>query len=263
MAQIETVKTDHMEMKYFRFGSGSRHFVILPGLSLTSVLVSADAVAAAYECFAKDYTVWLFDRRTDLPPVYPVREMAQDTAEAMESLGIRDAFVFGASQGGMMAQFLAIDHPELVHAMVLGSTAARVPDLSGILEWIRLAEKGDAKGLTLSFSEMVYTPAFFAQYKDLILAMADGVTKKDLARFVILAKGTEGMNAYDELDRIQCPVLVLGAANDRVLGASPSREIADRLGCELYIYEGYGHAVYDEAPDYKDRILRFFGGVTA
>ncbi len=263
MTQIETIRTEYMEMKYFRFGSGSRHFVILPGLSLTSVLGSADAVAAAYDCFAKEYTVWLFDRRTDLPPVYPVREMAHDTAGAMKALGIRDAYIFGASQGGMMAQFLAIDHPELARAIVLGSTAARVPELSGIREWTRLAEEGDAKGLTLSFSEMVYTPAFFAQYKDLILAMADGVTKEDLARFVILAKGTEGMNAYDELDRIQCPVLVLGAAQDRVLGCAKSKEIADRLGCELYIYEDYGHAVYDEAPDYKDRILRFFDRIKA
>ena len=36
------------------------------------------------------------------------------------------------------------------------------------------------------------------------------------------------------------------------------REIADLLGCELHIYEDYGHAVYDEAPDYKERILEFF-----
>ena len=263
MIPIETVRTENMEMKYFRFGSGKKNLVILPGLSLKSVTESADAVAAAYQCFEKDYTVWLFDRRTDLPLVYPVREMAADTAAAFDVLGIRDAYIFGASQGGMIAQFIAIDRPDLIHALVLGSTASRLPaetdgNAEGIREWIRLAEAGDVKDLTLSFALMVYTPAFFEQYKDLILQSADGVTKEDLDRFLILARGTEGMNAYDELDKIKCPVLVLGAANDRVLGAAASEEIAKKLGCSCYIYENYGHAVYDEAPDYKDRIAGFF-----
>ena len=270
MIPIETVRTENMEMKYFRFGSGKKNFVILPGLSLKSVTESADAVAAAYQCFEKEYTVWLFDRRTDLPKVYPVREMAADTAKAFDALGISDAYIFGASEGGMIAQFIAIDRPDLVHAMVLGSTASRLPaktgtadktdsNTDGIGEWIRLAESKDVKGLTLSFAQMVYTPAFFEQYKDLILQSADGVTEEDLNRFLILARGTEGMNAYDELDQIRCPVLALGAADDRVLGAAASEEIAKKLGCSCYIYENYGHAVYDEAPDYKDRIVSFFG----
>lgn len=263
MIPVETVKTENMEMKYFRFGSGKKNFVILPGLSLKSVTESADAVAAAYQSFEKDYKVWLFDRRTDLPGVYTVREMAADTAEAFDALGIRDAYIFGASQGGMIAQFIAIDRPDLVHAMVLGSTASSMPmeaggTAEGIGEWIRLAEEGDIKGLTLSFAQMVYTPAFFEQYKDLILQSADGVTKEDLDRFLILARGAEGTNAYDELDKIKCPVLVLGAADDRVLGSAASEKIAEKLGCSCYIYENYGHAVYDEAPDYKDRIAAFF-----
>ena len=45
---------------------------------------------------------------------------------------------------------------------------------------------------------------------------------------------------------------------DKVVTADASREIADRLGCELYLYpDSYGHCVFDEAPDYKDRILNF------
>ena len=267
MTEVRTVKTGSMEMRYARFGTGQKQFVILPGLSLQYVTDSAEAVAEAYGVFSEEYTVWLFDRRSDLPAEYPVREMAGDTAAAFDALGIRDVYLFGASQGGMIAQFLAIDRPDLLHALVLGSSAARIPDdifhrgnedSSILSEWIRLAEAGDAAGLTLSFAQAVYTPAFFEQYKDLILASAGSVSKKDLDRFLILARGSEGMDSLGELGRIQCPVLVLGAAEDRVLGAEASRELAEKLGCAFYIYEGYGHAVYDEAPDYKKRIRDFF-----
>ena len=78
---------------------------------------------------------------------------------------------------------------------------------------------------------------------------------------MILAKGMEGFDITDRLREIACPVLVLGSADDGVLGAGASEQIAQLLGsrenCELHMYSGYGHAAYDLAPDYKERILRF------
>ena len=103
MIQIETVRKETFEMQFFRFGSGPRTYVILPGLSVQSVMASAEAVAQAYASFAEEYTIYVFDRRAALPPVYTVRDMARDTAEAMLALGLHDIYLFGASQGGMMA----------------------------------------------------------------------------------------------------------------------------------------------------------------
>jgi hypothetical protein len=53
--------------------------------------------------------------------------------------------------------------------------------------------------------------------------------------------------------------LALGSEGDRVTTPEGSRQIAEKLGCAIYLYDSsYGHAVYDEAPDYKERILAFF-----
>jgi len=59
----------------------------------------------------------------------------------MDELGISEADVIGVSQGGMIAQNLAIDRPELVNKLVLAVTAflfvldfsVKKPDLSGML----------------------------------------------------------------------------------------------------------------------------------
>ena len=125
---VETVKTAAFSMDYFKFGQGENVMVILPGLSVQSVMGLADAVADAYGSFADAFTVYLFDRRKELPAVYPVRAMAEDTAAAFQALGLRDVFLFGASQGGMMAMEIALRHPELVRKLALGSTASRVED---------------------------------------------------------------------------------------------------------------------------------------
>ena len=86
--QIETVRTDAFSMRYFRFGRGEKTLVILPGLSIQSVMRAADAVAAAYQSLEERYTIYVFDRRAELPSPYPVRDMARDTAEAFAALGL-------------------------------------------------------------------------------------------------------------------------------------------------------------------------------
>ena len=263
---VETVRTDSFSMDYIRFGRGRKTLVILPGLSVQSVMGSAEAVARAYEPFAEEYTVYLFDRRNELPDTYTVRDMARDTAEAFRVLSLRDIYLFGASQGGMIAETIASEHPELVRALALGSTAARVtPEGCRTIEnWIGLAKDGDAEGLYLAFGEAVYPGEVFEQYREILIETAKSVTEEELSRFVVLAEGMKDFDVTDELGNIKCPVLALESRDDRVLGSEAAEQYAElaagRPGFELYSYEGYGHAAYDTAPDYKDRLARFFAG---
>lgn len=262
--RIQSVKTDTFTMEYFKFGSGKDTLVILPGLSVQSVMGSADAVADAYRLLTDDFTVYVFDRRKDLPPSYTVREMARDTAEALRASGLESVCLFGASQGGMMAMVIAAEHPELVRALALGSASARSSDeqYRVVEEWIRLAKEGNAAGLYTAFGEKLYPPEIFLQSRGLLAEAAKSVTREELERFVILAGGMKDFDASNDLAAIRCPVLVIGSSDDRVLGSDAASRIAEKLrdnpGSELYIYSGCGHAAYDTAPDYKERLLRFF-----
>jgi pimeloyl-ACP methyl ester carboxylesterase len=262
--KIETVRTKEFEMEYFRFGDGAQTMVILPGLSIQSVMRSAMIVAKQYEMFCADFTVYVFDRRKKLPAAYSVRDMARDTAQAMEALGLRDVCLFGASQGGMMAIVIAAEYPHLVKKLALGSAAARLGEREyrGLGHWVQRAKDGDKEGLYLAFGEAIYPPAIFEEYRDALVMIAKTVTDEELKRFVVLAEGTQDLDLTEELAGIQCPVLTIGAKDDRVLGAGAGRLIADILrekdGCEYFEYDGYGHAAFDTAPDYKERLYRFF-----
>ena len=264
MIPIERVEYQDFAMKFFRFGTGARTLVILPGLSVQSVMGSADAVAQAYDALAQDYTIYLFDRRETLPDVYGVEEMGRDTAEAMKALGLKDVYLFGASQGGMMALVIAIEYPELVKKLVLGSTSAHVlpEQFRSIERWIALAEANDPVGLYLSFGEKIYPPAVFGQFREALIAAGKTVTEAELRRFIILARGIEGFDVSNRVSEIQCPVLAIGVFEDAVLDSDATMEIAEKLDLRpdfrLYLYTGFGHAAFDTAPDYRERIKRFF-----
>ena len=102
----------------------------------------------------------------------------------------------------------------------------------------------------------------FEQYRDALVAAAATVTDEDLERFIILAEGTRGFDVTDRLDRIRCPVMAVGVYEDSVLDSDATMEIAEKLDFRadfrLYMYIGFGHAAFDTAPDYRERLLRFF-----
>lgn len=262
--KIETVKTDAFTMDYCRLGHGKATLVILPGVSVQRVMASAGAIGQAYAPMEDDFTVYVFERRNDMPSAYAIRDMARDTAAAIKALGLGPVNLFGASQGGMIAMEIAIEYPELVRGMVLGSTSAYVTEeqYHRVFErWADLAKNGNAATLYLAFGEAVYPADVFEGSRELLVEAARTVTDEDLSRFVIQTESMKGFDVRPELARITCPVLAIGDAADRVFGGEASAQIAEHLRHgEFHIYDGYGHAVYDLAPDYKQRVRRFLTG---
>jgi len=263
-AKGAAVNGEDVEMEYAVFGNGPKAFVLIPGLSLRSVLLSAESVETAYKIFKDEYTVYLFDRRKNMPAVYPVSEMARDLASVLKLIGIENAAVVGMSQGGMIAQHIAIDNPELVNQLVLCSSSSKAELLQKeiIGNWEKMARESRAEELVNDFIDNVFSPAFIQRYRRPLLMMYKNLTAEELLRFAITSEACAGMDVYDNLGKIKCPTFVIGADLDHVVTYDASVKIAEKLKSEnvpyeFYTYEGFGHAAFDEAKDYKDRILEF------
>ena len=112
-------------MEYAQIGSGDKPLVVIPGLSIKSVMKSAASLEGPYKIFREKYTLYFFDRKKDAKPGYSLPEMADDQVAALKAIGIDKADVFGVSQGGMIAQYMAIRHPEVVNKLVLGSSTSK------------------------------------------------------------------------------------------------------------------------------------------
>ncbi len=258
-AEEIAVPVDFSYMNVTRFGRGPRDLVIVAGLSLTGLEGQGKSIAEAYQVFAKDYTVYLFDRKNTLSEGYTIHDMAEDVRKALDYFKVKRADFYGVSQGGMICLDLALEHPDLVRKLVLCSSAARITDemkekLSG---WLKKAEEGNVVELNRSFFDLVYSDAFKEAHKDMLPVLEQLGTKKDCEKFVIQMKSIENFDVFDRLDQLKAPLYVIGDKDDKVLGIAPTCEIAARTGCEFYLYEGYSHAVYDEAPDIKERIYNF------
>jgi len=246
-------------ISYAAFGTGDKPFVIIPGLSLRDVKGAGMGLALMYRSFAKDYRVYVIDKNTVIRENCTVADLAEDTAAAMTALKITDACVMGISLGGMIAQELAVRHPEPVHKLVLGVTASRVNDTlsSAVGTWIALAGNGDFGGIVKDMMKVMYSADYVKRYGWMFPLMAKFAKPADDERFIRLAKACLTCDTYDRLGEITCPTLVLGGADDKIVTGEASLEIADRLGCEIHMYERLGHSAYEEAADFNERVYNF------
>jgi len=268
-AKSGQIVIDGDTMNYIEFGTGEKVLAILPGLGdgLSPVhgKMQAIVLASTYKQFARDFKVYIFSRRNHLERGCSTRSMAEDQAVAMKAIGISKASIMGVSQGGMIAQYLAIDYPNLVERLVLAVTLSRQNETvqKNVCRWIELAKQRDYKGLIIDTTEQSYSETYLKKYRFFYPLLGMVGKPKSFDRFLFQATSCVQHNSYSELDKIVCPTLVIGGERDKIVGIASSLELAEKIkNSELFVYKHYGHATYEEARDFNDRVFSFLCEVT-
>ncbi|MCR5846091.1 MAG: alpha/beta hydrolase [bacterium] len=262
MKKSDCVTIGNTNMQFVAFGKGSKKLVVLPGLSdgLATVKGKARILSVPYKSFLKDWTVYMFSRKDNMPDGYSIREMAEDQATAMKSLGLDRACVLGVSQGGMIAQYLAIDHPELVEKLVLAVTAPNANETvtEAVTEWIGMASRGEHTALILDTAEKTYSKEYLEKNRKYFPALAKLTKPKSYNRFMRNAEAILEFDAHSELSKIGCPTLIIAGSDDKTVGTDAAGELSRSIkGSEICVYEGLGHGLYEEAKDFYAKVFAF------
>lgn len=260
--QNKKLKIGDTDMYYVSFGHGKQPLVILPGLGdgLKTVRGLAFPLSLKYKKLLRDFKIYSFSRKNCLPEGYTTRDMAADQAKAMYQLGIERAHLMGISMGGMISQYLAIDHPEMVDRLVLVATLSEpnaVMDDSA-KTWADLAKKHQFQQLMADIARRMYTEPFLKKSEWVLPVTGIVGEPRSYDRYLVMAEACRNHNACSELHKIHAPTLVIGGELDITLGADASRILAEQIpAAELYMYQDYGHGLYDEAKDFEYRVHTF------
>ena len=261
-AKNEEIKIDNTSAYYISFGEGNKNLIIIPGVGdgFKTVKGMAMPFSVMYKIFAKEYKVYVFSRRNDMPEDFSTEDMANDLISHMNELGIEKADIIGVSQGGMIAEYVAINAPEKVNKLVLAVTTARSNDIiiDSINKWTDMAKNKDYKGIMVDTAEKSYTGDYLNKNRKIYSILGLFGKNATYDRFIIEAKSCLTHNAYDKLEKIVCPSLIIGAKLDQIVGIEGSKELASKIkNSEIYIYDEYSHGVYEQAKDFNDRIIEF------
>ena len=154
---------------------------------------------------------------------------------------------------------LSSKHPNIIDKLILWSTTSKIEwnSLKIIKERIDLAKQNKIEELNKIMAKEIYCEKTLKEYWEAILEANSEVNEDEINKFIKLAASMINFNTDDKLDNIKCKTFVIGSNNDEIFWSGPSNNIAKKLNCKLYLYDDYGHWVYDEAPDYRKRILEF------
>ena len=261
-AKNATLSRNGKTIDYVTFGTGKRPLIIIPGLGdgLQTVKGMAMPLSITYRILAERYKIYVFSRINELRQGYTTRDMAADVAKAMEALNLDTANVMGISQGGMIAQWLAVDFPERVQRLILAVTTAKPSQLARerIEHWQKLSQSGNFKHLMLDIAQHSYTQKSYQKWRLLYNIMGRLGRIKDEKRISIQSQSCLTHDSLGVLKEIQCPTLILGALEDDVIGVKGSKELAKAISdCQLLILKHSGHALYEENKAFQEAVCGF------
>jgi pimeloyl-ACP methyl ester carboxylesterase len=210
---------------------------------------------------AERFDVILFDNRgigeSDAPPgPYNVAEMAGDAVQVLDEAGVERAHVVGTSLGGMIAQELALAHPERVDRLVLACTTPGGPKAHPMPQ-VTVALMAEAATLEPAvalrrFVENALAPATVAAHPELVdRIMAHRLaTAQAPAAWAAQASAGVTFDAYDRLESLASPTLVQHGGEDVVVDPR-NGDLLVALVPEARIdrFPGAGHLVFWEAPE--------------
>ena len=207
------------DMYYASFGTGKKKMVVLPGLSdgLATVKGKAWMLALPYKKYLQDYTVYMFSRKNVMPEGYSIEDMADDQVTVMKSLGIDRACILGVSQGGMIAQCIAIRHPEVTERLILAVTAPYANEVvtEVVSSWIEMADRGDHRTLMVDTAEKMYSESYLQKNRKYFPLIAKLTKPSSYDRFMKNANAILRFDVINDLSKMSCPTLIIAGSDDK------------------------------------------------
>lgn len=186
--------------------------------------------------------------RSDVPPPpYSMGALIRDAESLMEHFGLADAVVVGSSMGGLVAQGLATKRLDLVRAIVLANTAAKI---GGPGLWQQRAAEVEAQGLA-AYAPGAMERIFGRKWQDASAMPQVRATLEAMnpAGWIGCAHAISGADFYTTTAALGLPTLVVAGANDGTTPPDLVRETADLIrGHRWELMRSTGHLPMVERP---------------
>ena len=185
-----------------------------------------------------------------------LRDLADDGVGLLSALGIEKAHVLGVSMGGMVAQELALNHPERVQGLVLGCTAcggehrvAAEPEVMNLLT--------PQPGLSREEQQRrswpaITTPEFLESHPDVLeeRLRRSLVNPTPIETAMRQMAAVQAFDSFDRLPQIKAPTLILHGDRDAIVPVGNANVLKDQIpGAELRVFAGAAHLFTFEFPE--------------
>ncbi len=257
-------------LSYERTGSGPPLLAIngMSGTQLSWGEPFLGALREHFEVITYDHRGVGDSSRMEAP--FAIADLAGDTAGLLDALALDSVHVLGISMGGMVAQELALAHPERVRTLALGCTYCGGPgsSLASPAVGLRLVESlrsGD-RALALRTGWEICVSPRFRDDASLYEAYLARASARPVAREVIMAQ-MRAIAAHDtsaRLSELGMPTLIVHGTADDLIPVQNAHVLAGHLpAAHLELLDDAGHLFFWEEPLRSAEFVRDLAAVPA
>lgn len=190
---------------------------------------------------------------------YSMGELVGDAARLLDWLAVKDAVFVGLSIGGIIAQGLAAERPDLVSGVVLSNTAAKIGTPEIWQERIATVREGGIEAIADATMERWFARATRAERPDLVEAYRNMLTRTPLEGYLGCMAAIAETDLYESTARLGLPVLGIGGSEDGSTPPDLVRETTELVeGARFSLIRGAGHLPPVEKPEEYAALISAF-----
>lgn len=191
------------------------------------------------------------------PGPYKMGALVADVERLMDHLGLRDAMVVGLSIGGMIAQGLAVKRPDLVRALVLSNTAAKIGTVEMWQQRIDGIRAGGIESLADAVMERWFSPAFRATPE--LTAWRNMLVRQPVEGYAGCSAAIAGTDLMTPTSGLRLATLGIAGSDDGSTPPDLVRETVELIpGSKFHLIRRAGHLPCVEQPaEYAEVLTRF------
>ena len=233
-------------LPYARIGSGKPNLVIFDAISFVHKPPSAmqlRMMGSLYNLLAESFTVYVVGRKPGLPKGYSMRDMSNDYAVMIKSEMETPVDVVGISTGGLIAQWFAIDYPELVNRLVLACSGYKLSDTGRYLQMKsgNYAREGKWRASSATMADAMFSGFTRVLFRSLfwLMGRAGWGLPEDASDGLVEIEAEDRHDFKEHLGEIKAAVLVIGGELDKFYLIPETAEGIP--GARLILFKNTGH----------------------
>jgi 3-oxoadipate enol-lactonase len=248
-------------MPFARINSNVHHYV-LSGAKGKAALMFANSLGsdlhiwdAVVDLLSEDFRIVCYDKRghglSEAPaPPYTINDLSQDVLGLLDALKIDQAVVCGISVGGLIAQALALSHPERVRGLVLADTGARIGSVESWEQRIATVRAGGLASLEAPTMERWFSRQFRERHGAAIRGYSTMLLKTAADGYIGTCCALRDADFHATVSQIKSPTLVLCGAEDIATPPELGRELASLIPrAKFSLIENAAHLPCIEQPE--------------
>lgn len=256
----QTASVNGIRLAYRLEGPAGAPVVMLANSLGTSMAMWADQVPALMQ----RYRVLRYDLRghgdSQAPGgAYSIAQLGDDAAGLIDALGLGQVHVVGLSLGGMVAQALALNHPEKVARLVLAGTTCGMPDPAPWTERIQKVRDQGTAAVADGIVANWFTPDFAQASPQTVESVRQQILATPDAGYAGCCAAVRDLALCDRLGEIAHPAMLLAGGDDPVTPPDTVAGLAERLPhAQQVTLPGARHLMNVERPGaFNETLLGF------